>query len=290
MIWFDNRAIPVPGIPQTIDTIEARRPDPNHFEIRQVENSSRAYFDAARVSLILPDWRGLTVDTAYWFSKALDLGAAYTNTAAGDDAKQGRSQSQDLVSQDLKGLSAFDQTHSFLARMRYRLPVLAASPAALRNTLGRWNLSAIFLAKTGTPFTVFSGSDGPGYGNVDGSPGDRPNLLDPSILGRTIDNPNTSVKLLPASAFAFIGPNETRGNLGTNTFRRGGIRNLNAALTRTWTVAREKTFTLRAESINFLNTPQFAEPGTNLTSPSFGKITNTLNDGRTFQFQLRFRF
>ena len=40
----------------------------------------------------------------------------------------------------------------------------------------------------------------------------------------------------------------------------------------------------------FLNTPQFAEPGTDLTSPSFAQITNTLNEGRTFQFQLRFRF
>ena len=108
MVWFDNRAVPVPGIPQTTDTIEDRRPDQSHFEIRQVENSSRAYFDAARVSLILPNWHGLAVDTAYWFSKALDLGSTYTNTAAGDDAKQGRSQSEDLVSQDLKGPSTFD--------------------------------------------------------------------------------------------------------------------------------------------------------------------------------------
>ena len=290
MIWFDNRAVPVPGIAQTVDTVEQRRPDLSHFEIRRVENSSRAYYDAAKVSIIVPDWRGLTFDAAYWFSKSLDLGAAYTNTAAGDDAKQGRSQTENLVSQDLKGPSAFDQTHSFLARLSYRLPLLAASPAAIRNTIGRWNLSGVFLAKTGTPFTVFSGSDGPGFGNVDGSAGDRPDLLDPSILGRAINNPDTSLQRLPKSAFGFIGPNETRGNLGSNTFRRGGIRNLNAAIARTWNVAPEKTLTFRAESINFLNTPQFAEPGTNLTSPSFGKITNTLNDGRTFQFQLRFRF
>jgi len=290
MIWFTNRAVPVPGIPQTTDTIELRRPDPSHFEIRQVQNSSRAYYDAARVSLILPNWRGLAIDTAYWFSKALDLGATYTNTAAGDDAKQGRSQTEFLVSQDLKGPSSFDQTHSFLVRMSYRLPTLAAAPAALYHTLGKWNASAVFLAKTGTPFTVFSGSDGPGYGNVDGSPGDRPDLLDPSILGRTINNPDTSTRRLPKSAFAFIGSSETRGNLGVGVFRRGGIRNLNAAISRTWNIAREKSLTFRAESINFLNTPQFAEPATDLTSPSFGQITNTLNDGRTFQLQLRFYF
>ena len=148
----------------------------------------------------------------------------------------------------------------------------------------------MFLANTGPPFSVFSGSDGAGYGNVDGSPGDRPNLLDPSILGRTVDNPDTSVRLLPKSAFAFISPNESRGNLGVGTFRRGGIRNLNAAISRTWILAPEKSLTFRAESINFLNTPQFADPGMDLTSPNFALITNTLNDGRTFQFQLRFRF
>ena len=43
--------------------------------------------------LILPNWRRLSFEMTYWFSKAVDLGATYTNTAAGDDAKQGRSQS-----------------------------------------------------------------------------------------------------------------------------------------------------------------------------------------------------
>jgi hypothetical protein len=35
------------------------------------------------------------------------------------------------------------------------------------------------------------------------------------------------------------------------------------------------------------NTPQFDEAQRNLSSPAFGKITNTLNDGRVFQFGLR---
>jgi hypothetical protein len=290
MIWFTNRAVPLPGVETTIDTIESRRPNKEHFEIRRVENSSRAYYDAGRASLLLPNWRGLSIETTYWFSKSIDLGASYTNTAAGDDAKQGRSQTENLVSQDLKGRSSFDQTHSLLARMSYRVPALAGSPAMVRRIAGRWDVSAVLLAKTGTPFTVFSGSDGAGYGNVDGSPGDRPNLIDPSILGRTISNPDTSVRLLPKSAFAFIGPTESRGNLGVGVFRRGGIGNVNASIARTWTLAPERSLTFRAESINFLNTPQFAEPGTDLTSPNFGQITNTLNEGRTFQFQLRFRF
>jgi len=45
---------------------------------------------------------------------------------------------------------------------------------------------------------------------------------------------------------------------------------------------------LRAESINLFNTPQFAEPGTELANGNFGQITNTLNDGRTFRFGAQF--
>ena len=86
------------------------------------------------------------------------------------------------------------------------------------------------------------------------------------------------------------GPEELAGNLGRNTFRRGKIANLNASLARTWTLARELQMTLRAESINFTNTPQFAEPGTTLAAPNFGQINNTLNDGRTFRFLLRLVF
>ena len=109
-------------------------------------------------------------------------------------------------------------------------------------------------------------------------------------LVRTIGDPDTSTRLLPKSAFSFIRPGEMRGNLGMNTFRRGSIHNVNTGVSRSWSLGSEKSLTLRADAINLMNTPQFAEPTFELTSPSFGAITNTLNDGRAFQFLLRFRF
>jgi hypothetical protein len=96
--------------------------------------------------------------------------------------------------------------------------------------------------------------------------------------------------LLPRSAFGLIAPTDPRGNLGFNTFRRGGIRNMNAALSRSWTLHSDWRTTLRAESVNFFNTPQFANPNPDLSSPAFGKITNTLNDGRSFQFTWQLQF
>jgi hypothetical protein len=288
LILHNNRAMPVAPIPQTTDTINDRRPNTRYFDIRNIENASRAYFDAGRVSVLAPNWKGWMIEGSYWFSKALDTGGAYTNTAAGDDAKQGYSQTQDLVLQDLKGPSAFDQSHAVLMRVSYTTPRLKRQP--WMDPLARWNVSLVFLAKSGMPFSVISGSDGPGYGNVDGVNGDRPNLLDPSILGREFNHPDTSAAGLPRSAFAFIRSTESRGNLGFNTFRRGGIRNLNLSVGKAYTVWREMKLHVRAESLNLLNTPQFAEPNFDLTSPAFGKITNTLNDGRTFRFQLRVAF
>ena len=72
--------------------------------------------------------------------------------------------------------------------------------------------------------------------------------------------------------------------------RKDAINNVNLSLSRSWPLGADKAIDFRAESINFLNSPQFAEPGLNLTSPNFGQITNTLNDGRTFRFLLQFSF
>ena len=201
-----------------------------------------------------------------------------------------RNQSEFLIHEDLRGLSGFDQKHAFLSRFTYVTPAPAGWNSWLRQAFGAWDLSAVTLIKTGTPFTIEAGADSPGIGNVDGNSGDRVHIVDPSILGRTIDNPDTSVAGLPASAFAFMSVGELRGNIGRNTFRKDGVNNVNTSLSRTWRVSAEKAFTFRAESINFFNSPQFASPGSTLSSPNFGRITNTLNEGRTFRFFLRFAF
>lgn len=284
-MWYLNRAHVVGGIPQTTATINDRRPDPTHAEKRLVVNGSRGYFDAARLSLAVPRWRGISLDAAYWFSKAMDLGSAYSNTAYDIDSRLGRSQSEFDTHADMRGLSTFDQPHSFLARATVSAPPRPGATWMARVWRG-WQLSSFLLLKSGTPFTVQSGGDGPGYGNVDGNGADRPNIVDPSILGRAIGNPDTSRALLPRSAFTYMQPTDERGNLGRDTFRKGGIANVNAALARTWTVAGERRLTLRAESVNLTNTPQFAEPGFELANPNFAQITNTLNDGRTFRLQL----
>jgi hypothetical protein len=289
-LWYFNRAQPTPGIPQTTATQNDRRPDKRYFDIHRSLNGGRAYYDAAKVTLTSPVRNGFSLETAYWFSKAIDLGANYTSTGSGADAREGRGQSEFNVHSDMRGVSDFDQPHAWITRLTWRTPSLQHRPGWLRSAFGGWEAFAVALVKSGTPFTIQSGSDAPGFGNVDSSGSDRPNIDDPSILGRKVKHPDTSASLLPVSAFSFMQPTEQRGNIGRNTFRKDGIQNLNAALSRTWTVTQEARLTLRAESNNVLNRPQFAEPGFEVTSPNFAQITNTLNDGRTFRFLLRLAF
>ena len=116
----------------------------------------------------------------------------------------------------------------------------------------------------------------------DGGPSDRPEH--PRRLHPWPDrrNPNTAPLILSRDRFAYIQPGETRGHVGRNTFRNSRIANLKGAVSKQWTFHGPRMWSamLGAEAYNLTNTPQFNEHQRNLTSPSFGRITNTLNDGR----------
>ena len=61
-------------------------------------------------------------------------------------------------------------------------------------------------------------------------------------------------------------------------------------LSKRWTISGENALLFRAEALNVFNHPQFSSPGSSLTARNFTLIDNTLNDGRTFKFTLRFSF
>lgn len=286
---YNNRAAKLADVTKmTTGNVNERRPDLTKYDVLRIHNGAKSYFDAARVTLSLPPARGFGFEVSYWFSKAIDFGTDYTSTVAGSNNRQGRSPSQFFVHDTMKGLSSFDQPHALIVRGNYQTPRIENRLA--RAIVGRWNVNSVWLLKSGTPFTLETGADGPGFGNVDGQQSDRPMLVDPSILGRIIGNPDKSEKLMPRSAFAYITPDQYTGNLGRNVFRRGKITNVNASVERNWTLPHEWALQLRAESVNMFNTPQFDTPVITLSSPVFAKITNTLNGGRVFHFRLQLQF
>ncbi len=289
--WTENRARNIAGMESTSSNVNERRPDPRYSDVYHILNGSRSFYDAAKITLRAPNWAGLSIDAAYWWSKAIDLGSNYTGTAFGEDAR-GESQSpyEFDVHGMMKGVSIFDQPHAFLLNTTYQTPASGTDNPIVDRIVGGWQLNGVLLLKSGSPFTLRSGSDGPGFGNVDGGSADRPNVIDPSVLGAKVDHPDKAAKLLPSSAFAFQSPDQLAGTLGNNAFRKDGVWNVNLALSRRFALRSDASLRFQVESLNLLNHAQFEEPGTTLTDSNFGQITNTLNDGRTFQFTLALSF
>lgn len=289
--WTENRARLVAGMEATTSNVNERRPDARYADVYHILNGSRGFYDSAKVTLRAPNWGGVSIDASYWFSKAIDLGASYTGTASGRDARGGsQSPTEFDVFGTMKGLSDFDQPHAFLLNTTYQMPTDGTGYHLVDGIIGGWQMNWVLLLKSGSPFSLRSGSDGPGFGNLDGGSSDRPNIIDPSILGAKVDHPDKSQALMPLSAFAFQTVDQPAGSLGRNVFRKDGVWNVNLALSRQFALRGDMSLRFQAEGLNLFNHAQFEQPGSTLTDSNFGRITNTLNDGRTFQFTLGLSF
>jgi hypothetical protein len=288
--WWINRGQPVDSIVSTTLNVNDRRADPRYTDVNYVLNGSRGFFDAAKATLRVPRWAGLSIDASYWFSKAIDLGANYTNTAYDQDARLTRSPDEFKVHDALKAVSDFDQPHALLLNTVYETPTQATRSRLFNRIYGGWQTTGVLLLKSGSPFSILTGADGPGFGNLDGVSSDVPNVIDPSVLGARVNHPDTSQLAMPRSAFAYQAVGQPFGNVGRNIFRKDGVWNVNMSLARRFNLRGDTTLQFLAESLNLLNHAQFQEPGTTFAEPNFGQITNTLNDGRTFQFTLGLNF
>lgn len=311
-VRVNNRARPVPGIPATTATVNLRRPDPRYYAINVIESNTIAYYDAAQVTWDKRLSHGLAFRASYTFSKNIDTGGDFTNTASGvDKPPESGEVTSEFVSRvaDMKGVSLFDTPHVFSLSYSYTLPVPGwLSRGRASAVFNGWQISGTTILQSGTPFHFHTGSDGPGFGNVDGESHDRPNITNPSLLGKSLDSFDHSweeVALDPANKITCVKgafllcknfdtniPPSGRGNLGMNTFRKDGTNNWNFAIGRTFRFSggREKSLQFRSEFINLFNAAQFEKPGVQMASPIFGQITNTSNKGRQIQFSLRLNF
>jgi hypothetical protein len=83
------------------------------------------------------------------------------------------------------------------------------------------------------------------------------------------------------------------GNSGTGIVEGPGQANLDLALSKTaivnWPIEKSSV-QFRAEFFNALNHPQFANPDSNFTSPTFGVISSTAVNPRVIQLALKLAF
>jgi len=201
----------------------------------------------------------------------------------------------------------FDIPHRFAATGLWTSNLFAD-----RTFIGRlanhWELSGIFSAQSGRPFSVWNGAsltaggdynaDG-GGGAVGGGYYDRPDAPMPGTMPTSFTNAQFINGIFLPSAFPTptIG---TDGTLGRDTFRGPHQITLDAAVSRSFPVGERRAVSLRVEAFNATNKVNLYLPNSDLslalrpdktfsTTSSFGKSTSAF-DGRSLQASLRFTF
>jgi hypothetical protein len=179
-----------------------------------------------------------------------------------------------------KGSSNFDVRQRIVFSSFYRLPF--GKRAGFSSYLTRdWQLSGVFSAQTGQPFTATLSTDPSGTGATA-----RPNRI---ADGNLPTDQRTRTHWFDTSAFA-AATCICFGNSGRGILRGPGFMNLDFSILRDFRFAERFRVQFRAESFNMMNHPNFGIPNSSIGNPAVGTITTTINPERQNQLALKFFF
>ena len=199
------------------------------------------------------------------------------------------------------GNSDLDLRSRFAGYFSYDLPFGKSGSRLYKGALGGLRFNGIGFWQTGSAFTITSqvaNANSLASINLPTITIDRPDVIHKAAISGAIGTGGT---FFDPTAFAeqpygTVG-DERRNQLFGPHLRRGDL-----SLFKTIPIHESLQLELRAECIDFTNTPNFAKPGTNITGESatgvpttaggFGQVTSTLFGfvGRQFQFAGRFSF
>ena len=291
----------LPGVTAAVNPLPSRRQNPLNGARTTIETTAKGFYSAGYVRF---DKR---------FSNGLLFGGNYTFSGNWSDNDESLgvgdiTNSSPQVPQDFKNYrsewsrSVFDRPHRIVVYWNYEVPWIKSS--ATWNKIGKqafggWQISGVFDAQSGQPFTIRTGVDTNGIGS--GAPA-RPNLnvggaftsdgisndlrtfvmpVNGSGLLTTTLNSATGIPLANSSAVF--------GNLGRNTFRGPKFANWNLGLFKNFQLTERWKLQLRNDLINAFNQYNFGNPVATMNSPIFG--TNTSNPGnRTMLMSVKVMF
>ncbi len=250
-----------------------------------VSNGAWSYYHGLQLEWTKRLSHNLNFQSSYTWSKAIDTTSEATAVGAGDTNQTGNN------ARTARALSRFHTPHRLTFYATYRLPWFQKERGIVGQLLGGWQFSTVVKLSKGTPFTVFTTALDL---NLDSFGESRPVLLDPSVLGRSINDPATSQQQLPRTAFRTLTTSDfNTSTLGRNTFFTDGVQNVDMAFYKSFNMPWENhRFTLRADFFNAFNHVQYGFPATDITAANFGAITGTATQyvPRTVQVSMRYAF
>lgn len=262
-----NAPLPGPG------AIQARRPNQNFGNIRDIRNLEHSNFEGLNVVFTQRLYRNISAELNYTWSHSLDMGLY--STGGGQIVNPYDPQAD-------YGNSNDDIRHRFVGEFVWDIPYFrSASNLLLRTALGGWSFSGIEDIQTGNPVNVTINPDQANTG--EGS--QRPDRIGPIHAGSC---GAVLVACVNSNAFALPAP-YTYGDAARNPFYGPGSINLNSALAKAFKIYENLDFQFRADAYNTFNHVNWGPPNGVWTSPTFGNIT-TAGTMRIFEFEGRLTF
>ncbi|HEY1303849.1 MAG TPA: carboxypeptidase regulatory-like domain-containing protein [Vicinamibacterales bacterium] len=234
------------------------------------------------------------------FSGGLSFLASYTFADSWTDAPAFRSPANEAEvpqnSFDPRadwGPSGCDVRHRFVSSVIYRIPFSATSSSATgfarlaRGVLGDWQVSMIYQAQSGFPFTVSVFGDTANAGSLLNVNPIRASAV-PGVSSDLPSDQQTADHWFNTAAFT-TPPAFQFGNVGRNSLVGPGMSKADLALDRELPLgAYDMHF--RLEAFNVFNTVNYGTPNRFVNTPQFGTITTAATAARQIQFVVRATF
>lgn len=230
-------------------------------------------------------YHGLQVSIERRFATNFHFGLAYTYSKSRDNS----SSLTDVLPNSYDdrgywGLSDFDRTHVFILNSIYDVPYFKGTSNWANRILGNWQLSGIYQAQSGTPFSVRNNVDVAGVGagsgnqfwNLVGDPHTEPTGFTDSAVWF-----NKAAFAVPAAGTFGVQPR--------NSLRNPGFWNIDGAVRKNFPTFERQLLQFRFEMFNVLNHPNWGGANANPTSGSFGLVTGK-SGNRVLQLALKYIF
>ncbi|HJZ99074.1 MAG TPA: hypothetical protein VKE70_21335, partial [Candidatus Solibacter sp.] len=292
-----NRA--VPNADATFFNRQARRPDPSISNWTRLANASDGNYAGLQLSVERRYAQGLQYQLSYTRSRARDL-ASDVGFGSGDIFYSMQFAADDIFNRtgnngprhnDLYGPTRFDYRNIFSYNFSYELP-WRRKPGLVAAFASDWQLSGTAAYRDGYPVSIFCGANS-GDCNLDGVTQDRPNVVDPSVIGTQFkdapSNPSEAnlVRISPTAFDQNVAPG-ARGNLGRNLFRTDSSFTMDVAIVRNLRLGDQHRVQLRLEVYDLFNNTYAGQPGLSLGSlGNFGRITG-VSGNRSLQIAAKY--
>src|SRR5262245_59911207 len=279
----------------------------------RVESSGTSSYNSLQATINKRLSHHIQFLAAYTFSKSIDsaadtLGSAafgfYGNPVFGEQVFNNQN---DLTGQ--RGVSDFDRTHRFVFSYTWELPQpVSHSRFAFSKLAEGWAVSGVVTLQSGLPFSILDSAAGTLFGpptffttgNVVAGATLNDALRSGSVSSRINQFFNTSVfvpaPFIPDEAlidgkYPVTGGGTIFGNLGRNILCGPDERNFDVAFIKHTRLGDKVSMDLRWEIFNVFNHPNFANPVSDVSSPStFGKISAMSVNSRIMQIGLKLEF